>query len=562
MTSRIKFRKYLLLGLILCVAILGGGYVAYKGYRSVRQARLVEKARAYMAQQKDRNALLCLQRAMRYNNQDLDALRLIAELCERMRIPSAILFRDRIVDLNPGSTEDRLALAQTALVFRDYATATNALAGIDAAGRETAPYHNLAGAIAASIKDLAQAEAHFAAAVRLEPANAAPQMNLAVVRLQGTNEAAHVQARAVLDLLAVNPTNAALRCQALRELTKDAVRNAPDRALAFAERLIQETNSVFTDYLLKLGILKSTTNQAFGATLALCQREAGEDPAKIYELTQWQLANVPHQATLAWLQSLPEDVRTNQPTAWLIANCHALLRDWGAAHQALQKQYWAELEFLRHGLMSRALEGQQLVAASKGEWELALKAAENRKGSCVMLLKLAAQWGRRSEFEELLWIIVKRYPDERWATQELMDALYAAGRTRSLLQLFTLENQRRPDSLPILNNLAMMALLLNATELKPYEVARQVYERAPTNAEYASTHAFSLYLQQQHSEALKIMESLDRQHLEQPAIAGYYGLILKAAGKKEQARSFIEAGFRARLLPEERKMLEQARADS
>ena len=103
-----------------------------------------------------------------------------------------------MVELNPRSLDDRLALAQSALMFRDYALATNALAGVDAAGRKTAIYCNIAGEVASTVGQLAQAEADFSEAARLEPTNPVPQLNLAVVRLHGTNAATLAEARAAL----------------------------------------------------------------------------------------------------------------------------------------------------------------------------------------------------------------------------------------------------------------------------------------------------------------------------------------------------------------------------
>ena len=39
-----------------------------------------------------------------------------------------------------------------------------------------------------------------------------------------------------------------------------------------------------------------------------------------------------------------------------------------------------------------------------------------------------------------------------------------------------------PSSLAIKNNLAFVALLLDAQEFKPHELAREVYKLAPTNS--------------------------------------------------------------------------------
>src|SRR5208282_2816334 len=127
-------KKVLLLGLALALVVLGGGYVGYRGYKSVRQTRLLKQARTFLAKPNPRKALLCLQRALRYNPKDVEACRLMAQLTEGLDSPAALVYRSRVVELAPRSLEDRLALVQTALRFRYYGMATNTLEGVDVAG--------------------------------------------------------------------------------------------------------------------------------------------------------------------------------------------------------------------------------------------------------------------------------------------------------------------------------------------------------------------------------------------------------------------------------------------
>jgi len=200
------------------------------------------------------------------------------------------------------------------------------------------------------------------------------------------------------------------------------------------------------------------------------------------------------------------------------------------------------------------LRGQDMAGAAKGEWELALKATGDRKEALVMLLRLAAQWNWQSEGEDILWTIVNRYPDEQWATRALNLALYSGGRTRSLLTLFSQQLKLKPTDLSIKNNLAVTALLLDAPEFKPHDLAREVFQAGPTNAVYASTYAYSLLVQKKNPEALAVLEKLSPKDLESPAIAGYYGLALKATGNAEKAKTYFDLVAKAPLLPEERKL--------
>jgi predicted Zn-dependent protease len=547
--------------LLCCVAVLLAGYAGYRGYKVWKNKHLMSLAHEFLAKSDARNAALSVQEVLRSDPNNLDATRVMAQLTEASRSPAALMWRSRVVELAPHSLDDRLALAQTALTMHDYVTATNALERVDAPDKEKASYHNIAGAVAAGANKLAEAETHFLEASRLEPHNPAPQLNLAVVRLHGSNTLDMEEARIMLQRLASNPSNSVLRCQALRELTLDAMGHKhQDMAVALSKQLIQETNSAFTDRIMRLEVLLETKNADFKPALANFQREAATNQSKIYELATWQMAKTSPGDTLAWLRSLPMNMQTNQPATLLVAECYTASKDWKGLHAWLEKQHWAELEFIRHAFMSRALRGQELADTAKTEWEQALKSANSQKQSLVMLLRLAAQWNWVNEGEDLLQTIVSRYPQEKWATQALTQTLFAGGQTRSLMQLFNQQLKRTPSDLSAKNNLAMTALLLDAKELKPHDLAREVYEQAPTNSSFAATYAFSLYVQGKKTEALKVMQQLKPQDLESPSIAGYYGIILKATGGGAGAGIYLEKASKAALLPEERKLFAQARA--
>ena len=544
---------------ILVVAfLLGTAFLGYYGYVSTRQARLLKQARGYIARSNTKTALVCLRRALGYNPKDVEACRLMAELSEKASSPGAILWRSRVVELIPKSTPDRISLAQSAMMFGDYLSATNALEGVSKSGKNTAAYHNAAGSAALGARHFSEAEAHFSEACQMEPTNLAPRMNLAIVRLQSTNTYALAQARAALGALRSNPV---LRCQALRESTLDAMRHQQgEDALAFAIELIRETNHVFSDELLRLDVLRANRENEFEPALAAVQSDAAKESRKIYELVMWQSATAGPAEALKWLQTLRVETQTNRPAALLAAECRTALRDWRGLQVSLQRQNWAELEFIRHAYQSLSLHGQDLVSSSTIEWQMALKATGNRKESLLMLFRLATVWNWGGQKEDLLWTLIRNHPTEKWATAELSKIFLVEGRTRSLMALYNQQMTVNPSDLSARNNLAMTALLLGAWELRPHDLAREVYRKASANPAYASTYAFSLHIQKKDDSALKVLEKLTPQQLEDPAIAGYYGVVLRATGKGERARKYLGLAANARLLPEERKLIEEATA--
>jgi Flp pilus assembly protein TadD len=546
--------------ILCCIAVLLTGYVGYRSYKVWKCSHLMGLAHQFLAKADIQNAGLCVQQVLRSDPHNLDATRMMAQLSERVRSPGTLLWWNRVVELNPQSLNDRLSLAQAAILMHDYTMATNALAGVSGADKNSVDYHIIAGSVAAAGNQLGHAETEFLEAARLDPENQRIQLSLAVVRLSGTNNLDQAEARISLQRISLNTTNAFLRCQALRELANDAMRHhRNDEALSLSQQLVQDTNSAFQDRLLRLRVLQDTKSTAFRPTLASFQREASGDPAKIFELTMWQMTRTSPGDALNWLQSLPPNTQTNQTVELLTAQCCTVLHEWAKLQTTIQMQNWGELEYARHAFLSRALRGQGLADSSKAEWELALQGAGNEKVKQAGLLQLAVQWNWQSEGEEILWTIVNRYPDEQSAMQTLVKLMYADGRTRSLMQLFVLQLKRNPSDLSAKNDLAMTALLLDARELKPYDLAREVHEQSPTDASYAATYAFSLYLQGKNADALAVMKALKTQDLQTPSIAGYYGLILKATGDRVRAKTYLDWAFKGTMLPEEKKLFNSAK---
>jgi tetratricopeptide (TPR) repeat protein len=541
-------------------AVLLLGYLGYRSYRTWKQKHLIRMARQFAAASDLRNAQLSLSELLQANPLDVEASRLMAELTPADQLSAKLSWRKRVVALDPQSSKDRLALADLAVRMHELPAAAAALQGIPEADQNTADYHDVAGSWHAAANQLSAAEADFRAAMRLDPGNPARELSLAVLRLHDTNEAAMVEARSTLSQLSSNPTNSTLRGQALRELAIDAIHHHQKEAsLDFVGRLLQETNALFTDRLLRLEALWETQDAGFKQELASLQVEARTDPAKIEEIMMWQLGKIPPDQSLSWLRSLPAVTQTNQPVAQLEAECLLALQDWTGLDACAEKCNWGGLEPVRHAFRARALRGEDLAAAAEGEWKQALLAAHGQQSMQVMLLRLTAQWSWLSEGEEILRTIVSEHPDAEWARKALGQSLFASGQTRSLMQLCSQQSSRDPSDLVAKNTLAITALLLNAQEMRPAQIALELYQKSPTNASFAATYAISLYLQGKKTEACQVLERLDPQQLESAPVAPCYGLLLEASGDGRKAKKYLDLASKLQMLPEERKLIESAR---
>ena len=265
------------------------------------------------------------------------------------------------------------------------------------------------------------------------------------------------------------------------------------------------------------------------------------------------------QAALSWLTNLPPFTRTNLPVPMVEADCYMLLKQWPTLLTNLAAQSWLDLDCLRLITRVRAFKELGSLASAKTEWIEALRKANGNLQLLSQMLRTAVAWNWRAEQEEILWVIVNRYPNERGAVPALSERLFADGNTRGLQTLFSLAIQRDPTNLPIMNNLASTAMLTESWDKKPHDLAREAYAKCTTNAAITSTYAYSRLLQREPAEALKIIERLSPRELEDPSIALYYGLILKANGNGARAAKYFDLATKASLLPEEQKLLERAR---
>jgi tetratricopeptide (TPR) repeat protein len=551
--------RKLIIVLSCCIVLLLLGYTSYRGYQIWKQRHGMTMAQEYFAKGDQRSAMLFLQQVLHVNPRNIEASREMANLTQLSRSPNALVWRQRVVELDPTSSKDRLALVQAAIVFHDYSIATNSLTGMSDADKNTAAYQDIAGTVALMGGQLDEAEAHFSEAIRLDPSNQTSELNLSVVRLHRTNTLDMAEARIALQRVILNSTNVTVVSQARRELVNDALRfNDMSTALAISQDMVNGANVLFADKLLRLDVLQKSKSPEFKSALSADKGEAATNSEELYDLTNWQMDRLSVTETYHWLKSLPIQTQTNQPAAILIAQCQLGLRAWHEMETSLESQNWTGLEFMRHALIARSLREQDLTEASTAEWNVAVKSTNGQKSGLSALFRLAASWKWDKEGEQVLWTVVKQYPEEKWAAPVLTQALSTWHRTSSLMELFKILHQRDPNDPSAKNNLAMMELLLNVQDGNPSGMAQEVYDLSPTNAGYASTYAFSLYLQGKNADGLKVMQQLNLKDRENLSITGYYGLLLKANGNKSEAKEYLNRAFKGNLLPEEQKLFDQA----
>ncbi|HWW01436.1 MAG TPA: hypothetical protein VNZ64_17195 [Candidatus Acidoferrum sp.] len=550
--------KLVIAGALLLAAAVGAlWFAARPAYRHHRELRSLDQASRFLARGDRPNASLSARQVLALNPRNLQACRIMAQLAESARAPQAIDWRRRIAELSP-TADNRLALAAAALrgEGRPFPLAAQTLAAIAPDAKALPAYHVLSAELALKLNQPDLAEAHFLEATRLEPTNDLHQLNLAVLRLRATNVLQAAAARATLERLRANPNLGAV---ALRWLVTDRLDcgDVP-AAQALSSELVAQPTAAMDDRLTHLGILRRARSHQFDGYLASVQTLAGTNAGQVHTVCGWMLGNGLAEEATRWLTNQSPGLQAQLPVRLALADCYAGLKDWAGLKGFLEREQWGELEFLRLAWLSRAASEQKEQFAAEAQWRLALRRAGDRLGPLLSLLNLAASWGRTNEREDLLWLVVQRYPGERWVLKEL-DRLYAAaGNTRGLHKVHAALVAADGRDVAAKNNLAATSMLLKLNLPRAHELSREIYAAHPEEPVIASTYAYSLYLQGRTREGLAVMEKLAPDSLKTPAVGLYYGVLLRAVGRGGEAEPYFALARGARLLPEEKALVDQA----
>lgn len=542
-----------LIALIVAIALIRamhGGYVRWQERRLVRQAVFALEHGDY------RTASLAARSVLDIKPTSAPAARVVAELAERGGDRVALEWRRKIAQLEPDSAEDAMALARCALQFNDPATAERALATVKESSRQTAGYHAVVASLAQARHDSAKAESEWTEAVRLAPNEKSYQLQLGIARFHSPDPAQHASGETMLQQLRADQNQ---RAAATRALIGEGTARHEDstKLLQLAHELQDYPEATPNDRILYLDFLHQLGAPEFAGYLTTLEKKVEANPADLVILLSWMSQNNLNVLALDFVKSLPAGMTEKWPIALVIAEIYERLADWPRLEAATKSANWQQFDFLRHAYLARALRAEDKPAAAEHEWAIATKNASTDGASLLTLVKATSQWKWTDETTDLLWGLTK-FPDKQ---NEALQTLYRVYRTngdsqglyRVLARLVEIDS----DNLDFKNNFAQLSLLLEANPDKARQLAAEAYQKAPSNAAYATTYAYALLTKRDTAAALKVMSTLTPEQLQDPSISAYYGICLAADGN-ERAAAFLEAGKKAQLLPEEKALIEKA----
>lgn len=539
------------------VLLVAGGILGHRSFRNWQQRRLVAQANAFVNEGDYKHASLNARRLLQINPESVEACRIMARLAEKAGSRSALEWRRRVMELGAATPGDLIALASAGVRFDDRVITELAISRLPESAKTTAEYHALLADIAFAQRDGVEMEKQLSEAQRIEPANKDYTMRLAALRLGSTDHAMRVRGQETLVEL---QSEAAFRRDATRYLAEDALRHFDSKeALRLARQLDGLPEKNFTDRLVLLAALQAASDSGFQSLLEELQTFAADDPERAAALMTWMNMHQMSTRAIAWSAKLPPSVIGSKLVPIALSDAYVTVRDWSGLQRLVKSGNWGGLDFIRNALSARALRELGNETDSTTQWNEAVKKVTASPPYILMLAETAEKWGWRNEAIDLLWLAAKDPLKGDDALRTLYQYFAQKGETQNLYRVLLHRSELHPDDRNIQNNFAQLSLLLNLNVDRGQKIARELYEKEPANAVYASTYAFAIYTQGDFKKALKVLGVLTEAQLHQPEIAAYYGIILAAAGDQARAGEFLDLGEKAKLLPEEKALVEKAR---
>lgn len=564
-----QFRKS---GLAVAIAglaiafLVGVFFVSYgsKVYENWRERRLLHQATTLLQEGKLSDAAQMAQELARRHPDSLAALSILADTAERQNLEEAVAWRERIARLLPRDPESQLNLASAALRFGKLDVAREALDRVSPNDRDGAAFHVVAGWLARAEGNFAEQEEQFAAAVKKEPGNDLYQFNLAALQIRSKDAEKSKDARDTLERLI---TMAPYRTGALRALLNDAVeRNDRTDADKLAQQLQMSPEVTFGDYLLCLNFYRKLDEKKFRQLLEKVKPFAARNASDLASLIEWMNQNGLAADVVRWVDKLPPTQLTLPPARVAVADAYATVKNWSRLKRWTHTGNWGDAEYLR--LAYDAIAERHLHSGSGSKtnsdfetlWQSADELSRSEPERELALARLATTWQLANQ-AGALWVRVEENPTMRREAFDNLRQLYRArDETTKLYAILQRLHESSPNEAPITADLARLGLNLDENTESSHQLAKEAYDRAPNEVNSAVTYAFSLHRLGRNAEALAVIQSLPPDQLHDPHAAVYVALVLVEGSELEGAKDYMDAAEKGKVYPEERKLLEEAKA--
>jgi Tfp pilus assembly protein PilF len=558
-------RLALLVAAFVVAVLLSVAFFSYgsKLYRDWHQSRLLHRAASMLQEERFTEAAQTAREVTKVDSDSLPAYYILAEAAEKQNLQEAVSWRSQIARLLPKDPDSQLNLASAALRFGKLDLARKALSQVASNDRDRAAFHVVAGWLARAEGNFAEQQEQFAAAVKKEPGNDLYQFNLAALQIHSSDAEKSAKARETLDRLG---KLAPFRTGALRALLNDAVeRNDIAAADNFAQQLQMSQEVTFGDYLLCLNFYQKLDEKKFRLLLERVKPFAARNPSDLASLMNWMNENGLAGDVVKWIDKLPPDKLSSPPASIAVADAYSNAKNWSRLKRWTRTGMWGEAEYLRLAYQaiatrrSQSRSGETADAEFETLWRAAEQATNEEPARELDLARLASKWKLDKESEQLWLRVAKNPPMRREALDALRRFYRANNETGKLYEVLQRLHESSPNEAPITADLARLGLNTEQNPKQSYDLAKEAYDRAPSEVNCAVTYAFSLDRLGRSAEGLEVIQKLPADQLHDPHAAVYVALLLLDTNQIDAAKEYIAATNDAKIYQEEKKLLDEVR---
>lgn len=548
---------------VAAAVLLGLGYAgarhwAWPALKAHRIARMNGQAAAFLAAGDLPNAMLMARRSLQSSMANAPAWRLAAQTATARDSAESVGYQDYLSQLEP-TRENRLELMRLGVRYNALANAARAAEALAATSADDAEYHTLALQLYRRMGKAPEIRRHLAALARLRPDDATVQFEIAELDLLADPGRTDADVRPRLAALAARP---ALRARALSLLLRESMAaQRTDEVRGWARQLRTVPDLDGPQRLELIEALFMVADPGAAGELARIQnasRESGPDAAAVIAL----LTRSGHpREGFAWFAALPETTRRHDEAQQAAAEALLGLGDWPALGRHLRGPAWGEREYFRQMLLARVARAEGRDSEFAQAWKAALIAGGGDAPRAFALLARTEAWGWKAERHDVVWKLFALLPTHEAVRRALIAWERAQGNTANLHKIFTRIAEVSPDDLTARNNLAYTGLLLDTNLGQAGQAAAALAAAEPANPYFATTHALALYKQGNARAALARLDALRPVEKMVPERLLLSGLFAAFAGEPERAADLLDGAVLQGVLPEERALVAQARAE-
>ncbi len=545
---------------VLIIAVIFGAWRAYpvvvRHYKAWKQERALTRAKDFLDKKDPAAAKLEIEIALTAVPGSSEAIRVAADLLDQIGSSQGLVLRRRVVEANPDSLPDRLALAALALRLRDFNTAREALSAIPATEQERPEVirANLGYALALDARPIA--DALFSKLAKLGVATDDEKILHTMLLRQHPNPEKSAAARREFAALAANPKYS---LQVNRILYTEAVA-AKDFATAArtAALITADPAATFADQLNQATLQLLVEKKPFEAVFAQLAPPAAASGPHAAEFARWLIVQGKAADADRWLDTLPATLAGSAAIANARLDIAVATKDWDRFAHLLQAGALGPVpkEIVQLAMAAQLFDTRNSTLRGSA-WAEALAAAGNSLPAQRILLRIAEAWQWENETEQVLLAITRTDPTQIWAHTALMNVYRQRRDGAKMLSVLTYLRNSTSRSLTYVHDWALLTMLVSPDDnwSAAKTAARDAYLADPANPSYATTYALALAQVGKPDEALAVIEKLPPDALNYPLRAPYLAYIYGTLRRRADYEKYAALTPRNVVLKEENALL-------